>query len=54
MTVLGFPGGGWTRISGSVVVHTVCSLKRSKYVYFWHRTDIDSFDCVSAEHGEAY
>lgn len=53
MMVLGFPGGGWTRISGSMVVHTVCSLKRSKHAYFWHRTDTDSFNCVSAEHREA-
>lgn len=53
MMVLGFPGGGWTRISGSMVVHTVCSLERSKHAYFWHRTDTDSFNCVSAEHREA-
>lgn len=35
----GFPGGRQTRISGSAMVHTVCSLKRSKHIYFWHKTD---------------
>lgn len=36
--VFGFPGGGQTRISGSLVLHMVYSLKRSKHVYFWQKT----------------
>lgn len=36
--VFGPPEGGQTWISGSAMVHIVCSAKRSKHIYFWHRT----------------
>lgn len=36
--LLTFPAGRQTWMSGSALVHTLCSLKRSKHIYFWHKT----------------
>lgn len=38
MVMFTFPAGGQTWMSGSALVHPVCSLKRSKQIYFWHKT----------------